>query len=221
MNSVGFVFLPIAAGIDLLGLLFFVVVAVLSALNKGFGKQQEEKNAPPRPIRRIPPRQPTPSAPSTENEEDIPDLAEQMRRFLEDIQKPQQVFSPPTPPIQTPLPHPIHFPQVPIQTIVREVKPATASQSKETTFVYEAEKKSMDTGIREEIAQSMRSLGQDIKFTKGELTATPTSERILVVPSGIGFNFSMLRSPANLKQAIILSEILGKPKALTAPAFLH
>lgn len=205
---------PIAASSDLFGLVIFIIFAVISAFSKQLG-QRGNTEEPSKPVRRVPPRQtedpipvPPPMDPSSG------DLAEEMRRFLQQTSesrrqkkrmesKPasashyQRSVSPP-PPVTQP---------VIIEEPSREIlKP----QEKEADIFQEPASKSFqaETASMDIIRQEMRASREH-----AELKNIPSAE---VTSSGPIFHFdrSLLLSSSNLKQAILLSEILGKPKAL-------
>jgi type IV secretory pathway VirB10-like protein len=188
--------LPLAAGVDFIGIIIFIIVAVLSALSKK-GEQTSDDEIPQKPVRRVPPRKPvTPTEPPPP----LPDMAEQMRRFLAESRKPRE-------PSQ-------QAPAAPRSTSSKYVHPVkgqktyTPPQATQTPIPQQS---LVQTQIHQEVSDSMSLLGHEIEVSRTELSQTqaPTPSDESVLKSGEG-----LRALPNLKQAFVWTEILGKPRSL-------
>ncbi len=215
----------VASGGDLIGILFFVVVAILSALSKRAGQRSEEEGGPARPVRRVPPRGTgAPDAPPM-LPDGQPDLAGEMRRFLDELQRGEETPAPETRPVVIPQPepsrpHPVaptfHPPrtEVKVRRVVRvpvpspvvvEAAPAPVRLVTEPTH-----------NIHQEVMDSMQTLRDDVRATREELQeGTPAAESAAPTPAPVfGGGAAWFRSPQGLRQAVIASEVLGPPRAL-------
>jgi hypothetical protein len=198
--------LPLASSSDFTGLIIFAIVAILSALSKKIGKQEQQKTLPQMPSRRVPPQ-----TSQTPPQMGTPDLAVEMRKYLEGIQKKQeaakstQTRSAPaqrTPPQRAP---------AQIQKL-KEPPPIPVSVVAENPPAKEMLGGDLMTGIQQEIQSSMRALTDDVQITKGELSQSSQVEAKIELPR---FDTAALRNPQNVRQAVIFAEILGQPRALT------
>jgi hypothetical protein len=197
--------LPLASASDFTGLIIFAIVAILSALSKRIGKQEQEKTPPTIPSRRVPPQtQETPPPMG------VPDLAAEMRRYLEGLQKkqeaakPSQTRSAPVARVPTQIQKRKEPPAIPIPIPIPVV--AERPRSKELLGG------DLTTGIHEEIQSSMRALTDEVEITEGELTQ---SSQVEVKVESPRLDIAALRNPQSVRQAVIFAEILGQPKALT------
>jgi hypothetical protein len=194
INSFQFV-LPLADLGDLIGVIIFIIIAGLSALANKFGKKDENSgdDQPHRPT--SDPARPT-------------DLAEEMRKFLEEVRREHsgQPTPPPLPQEAPPVLPPLtkHF-----EESEPEPEPVPVAEEHEVSQGYLAG--DLDGNIQEEVHDSMTSSNEAVEITEGELTQVYATPEETVAKSS--FNISLLRDPEGLKQALILSEVLGKPRS--------
>ncbi len=210
-------FLPLIAAGDLFGILVFVIVAIFSMIGKRFGQQQEEQKASLKPVRQIPPEEPTISPSESKTETPVPSPAEEMRRFLKEMEETMQAKkeTPVSPSTTLPSQPPSRKPQIikrpsrlsPVQPI-KVVTP----QSTEAKIPREILGGSLRAQIHKEIEQSRQALEQKAKVTTEGFDGTEKSSTTGKIAVS-RFDISMLRSATNLKQAVVLSEILGKPRS--------
>ena len=199
--------LPLAIG-DLVGIIAFLVVAILSALSKR-GQKEEQ---PVQPVRRVPPRQsstpPSSAAPQ--------DLGEELRRFLDEQ---RQVTAPPALPHRTPGSH--VPPPMPRITSRRRVVVSAAKKSTAPVKILEepAHPQSplhgvLETSLQEEVRQSMQAANKDTSVAFDDSAFKPSRTEETTVRPSARFDPAMLRSPTTLRHAILLTEILGRPRAI-------
>ncbi|MFZ4695114.1 MAG: hypothetical protein ACOYMV_08320 [Verrucomicrobiia bacterium] len=223
----------LASGMDLIGVLFFVVVAILSALSKKAqqGPATEEGETPrperrPIPKRGVPPSRPDPSpAPVPEPE---PTLEGQMRRFLEEMRNsPDMPSSEKARPTPLPMPQPARPVFIPQRT-----EPATFSPPRKPSraavlppmHVSEEEVEGPRTPRLADTSPNMRAeLGRSLEALHSEMEVTHTELREVAPPSavegdiertGTRFDPAVFRTPDSARQAVLLSEVLGFPRAL-------
>ncbi len=194
-------------GFDLIGVVFFIIIAIISAISKGRG---EEEDTPSRPIRRVPP-------PMPEGTEE-PDLAGQMKRFLEEARSMQRQYSPP--PLPLPLRVPISSPRrtepAPRAARVSVVRPPVP-----VSILEEEQQEGPHTGPLVALHAS-GLLSSSLSEASGEQAPEVPPEPALVsmaqmssARAAFQFDPSKLRSLAELRQALVANEILGRPRAFT------
>ena len=223
----------LASGMDLVGVLFFVVVAILSALSK---KAQQgpatEEDETPRPVPRPIPRRVAPpsrsGAPPASTPEPEPTLEGQMRRFLEEMRHAHEGSpSEEARPAPRPMPQPTSTVFIP-----RRAEPATFSLPRKPSRavvpppMHETEKggevphtpRLADTSpdMRAELGRSLDTLHSEMEVTHTELREVAPSSVVegAVERTGTRFDPAILHSPDSARQAVLLSEILGFPRAL-------
>jgi hypothetical protein len=202
--------LPLAALGDFLGIIIFIIVAVVSALSKR-NQTDDTHEAPPLP------RQQPPSD----------DLSDEMRRFLEQARKASQPKSTP-PPILPSTPPPMPAPQRPKtpshqgyqkkivrhEPVVQQVKRVFVKEEKALTPKIEKIDllKEMQVDVPEKVHVEPppplpEEQAVDVNY-KAEVarTSTPTPAKV---------STTYFRSPANVRQAILFMEVLGKPRAVS------
>lgn len=223
----------LASGMDLIGILFFVVVAILSALSK---KVQQgpatEEDETPRPARRPVPRRATPpsrpGAPPVPAPVPEPTMEGEMRRFLEEMRHAHEA---PPPEEAPPAPRPMPQPTRPV-FIPQRTEPATFSPPRKPTRAavvppmpgteeqVEGPRTSSlaDTSpnLRAELGRSLETLHSEMEVTHTELreVAPPSVVEGAIERTSSRFDPAIFRSPESARQAVLLSEILGPPRAL-------
>jgi hypothetical protein len=188
----------LASGADFAGIIFVVIYLVVAALSKRLKKDGDAptsaksfQNIPSRPAS----TQSQPSKPTGS-----PDLAGEMRRFLEEM---QQRSKPTAPPLQkTSSSQYVRPPQKQIQSKPQKPKPVV--------FVEEKKSQSL-VDIAKELEAADQTLIQEIT----ELPRFEFSPQIVETNSAANlFDRNLSKTPAALKQAIMMMEILGKPRSL-------
>ncbi len=226
--NVGFqsILFPLASSSDLFGVLVFIIVAILSALSKRFGQQpeateSEETPKPDRPIHPTPSHRPTTPTPEPMGSEpkDSPvltNLETEMRRFLEEVRRVKQ-----SPPPQRSILFPSRLPS-PIQPGKPLTKPVQETPETPQPFVPDKVKTLYETHA---LPLPLEVPSEDTFKSSSEETKTiphnvlPFSTKSSTnVPSSLQLKLplahTLLTSPLGLQQAIVITEILGKPRAL-------
>jgi len=222
--------MPLAAVSDLLGLLVFVVIAIIGALSKR-GQQDggSQESGQGGGTRKGPEKMsmddwakeltlpPPSSGPSQRQpQRSVVSRPSPLTKQRETFARPTQ--NPPRLPVAARIPPPLTQ-KAAQKTFGRTAPSARAPKTSAPPvstphLVVEHEK-----DIFSEIQQSTGKLQEDIGFTSGELLggqAQPTQGGLSEAPPVVRSNLSMLHSPAGLKQAIVIAEILGKPRALSS-----
>lgn len=207
---------------DALGLLFFVIVAILSALSKRKqARDAERTEAPPPSPRRAPSAReedsmphpaPMPAAPR----EAAPSLEEEMRRFVEQLRRAQEA---PPPPQAQPAPLPRHLapePSRPPRKKARPVPPpmtddAASSEGPRTPVLAEAA-----PDLRAEIGRGLEALHAEMQAPHTELreVAPPSAVESAPATAVSRFDFAAFRTPDSVRRAVLFSEILSPPRSL-------
>ncbi len=207
---------------DLFKVLVPVIIIVMSLFGKRGTQQEEEESSGtvrPLPLR----RPPSPGDPS-EGAAPETDLAGEMRRFLENVRQTSGQSQPP-PLINVPPPLPSRPVPVSRAPVWRKLPPAlpvavkspVPTPAAEHMPVHEIMGGSLRLDIHEEVERSMRALSRDIGAAASErvpMKSEGSAESTPLSPAPFRVDSSFLRAPSNLRQAVILSEILGKPRAL-------
>jgi len=207
---------------DLFKVLVPLIFVVMALFGKRGTQQQEEESSGT--VRRVPPRQPAPTGDPSEAAAPETDLAGEMRRFLENVRQVNEQSQPPpltnVPPPLPSRPVPVSLPPVrwrqPPALPVTVGSPAPTSPAKPAP-AHEIMGGSPRSDIHEEVERSMRALSQDIETAASERVTTKSVgsvESTPLSPAPFRVDSSFLRAPSNLKQAVILIEILGKPRSL-------
>ncbi|MBI4026636.1 MAG: hypothetical protein HY360_16760 [Verrucomicrobia bacterium] len=208
--------LPLASGFEnLFGILIFIIFAVVSAMGKRMGQPGEDE-APPKPVRRVPPQKPASPTPPPIPENPQGKMPEEMRRFLEDVQR-RRNAPPPIPQREAGLPRQPAPPREvsPRRPLKRIEAPPVAFEPEPTPRPLVGA--AVAVTIHEEVERSMQTLTEDVATTREELISTQGEPNVSESQSArpvFRFDPAMLRSPATLKQAVVWSEILGKPRGL-------
>jgi hypothetical protein len=204
MNS-----LPLAAIGDFLGIIIFIIVAIVSALSK----RNQTEDGPTFPRRQAPPE----------------DLSDEMRKFLDQARKASQPKSEP-PPILPSAPPPLPAPQrqrVPQHQGYQKkiVKHIPTVQQAQRTF-----SKSEKTAAPASKVDLLKELQVDVPVKVDVLhepVAPPLPDEPLLDvhtkfeaptkpgPASEKLSASYFRTPSNVRQAILLMEVLGKPRAVS------
>jgi hypothetical protein len=222
--------LPLAGAGDLVGLLFFVVVAILSALSKraqaGAPEAEEET---PRPARRPEPKRPEPrrAAPPAPAPRQETTLEGEMKRFLEEMRRAHEAPDAPTArPAPTPAPaqpRPVFAPRggrstlyVPRRPAPRATPPPMPVEEEPSEGPRAPALAEIAPNLRAELGQSLEALHQEMEVTHTELreVAPPSALEAAPATASPRLDPATFRSPESARHAVLLSEILGPPRAL-------
>ena len=212
---------------DLVGLLVLIIAAIASAFHKGSPSAGEEEE-PAAPVRRAP-TLPSPTVqPPAPGPAPAANPEEEMRRFLESLRQASgqppvvptaaapATTQPPQPTWNRPRPGkpPMRRAQTP-PALPRSSRPSPRRPPPVTAQPAETIEGPARSEIHEEVARSMRAIGEDVGFTTGELTGGPSPAPAPSVESPdpvVSSVRSMLHPVSNLRTAIVLTEILGRPR---------
>lgn len=186
---------PLASGGDFLGILIFIVVAILSTLSKRMQPHDET----------------SPTSPTPSNETD---LEEEMRRFLQESKQKKQ--SPPPTPKKIPpaIPARQFQPNQPVQTYKAPPKIKEQKRVITKTFSPTVQEQHEDILVHTSLSDFKETIQKIEESTIPFRTPQQPQTQTTSEPSGI--DLSWLRSPSGLKQAFVISEILGQPRSLTS-----
>ncbi len=207
--------LPIAAGFDLVGIIVFLIVAGISAMSR---RAEGSKNT--RPFSSSPTGFPlSQPAPNAGQAAPQMDLAEEMRRFLGEIQEQAKARPPVSSPPQLPRFVPRKQPQRQPPTLPKFTPPAKEEErhltlSSMEEFPSEETQPVHLTSIREEVTQSMKDVRRDLDAEWDTITTSAQTEQVADAPAAARWDRLLFRSPSQLRQAIALREIFGPPRAL-------
>lgn len=185
--------LPLAAGFDAFGIIVFLIVAAVSAFAKKAEASGNKKSSSPRP--------PTP-------QQSQPDLEEEMRRFLSEVQQRgqmQPMSVRPKPPALARSVRPATTPKKPSPPPVEVLSRPSLVPAPEKTVPVKP------MNIQAEIAQSMSDARDDIT---AERTSILSERSDVQAGPAMRWSLETFRTPSQLKQAIVLREVLGPPRAL-------
>jgi len=193
----------LASGFDFVGIIIFIIVAVISALSKKFKEGQDTEDEPIKPVRRNRP-------PVLPEGSPVPDLAGEMKRFLEEMKKevPKTPHhSPPTLPLpqkryEEPKPRPIRV--IPPPMVIEETE-------EEVTHGILS---NVEVNLAQEITESQQAeqVLAKVRHDYNAFSLTPSD--VEAKKRQRSFDISLLRNRSSLKQAIILTEVFGKPKCV-------
>ena len=215
--------LPLAAGNDWFSLVIFVLVVlgpiVVQAIKKFKGETDEETPVPPR---RTSPAQPPPPRQSPQG--GYTAQSEEIRKFLEALGKPRS--APPPPPVLRPVEE-VAGQQLPPQRKPKLQRPPPVVQRRPALVTS-------DRPTREEVVEGPRNvitgestrqplkqfehvdLGKEMAAAELEVAQAAKTASVLVsVPLGNRASYfaKLLSNKTNVRQAVVLAEVIGPPKA--------
>ena len=177
------------AGLDDMGFLIFVIIAILVQL---FGKKKKEEEEQPRELEERQPPQAGASKPSS--------LEEELRRLLSGgsdqqpaspVEEPPELVAPPVIQPASPTPEPEWEPEPVVET---------------ATPLHEAKEAYQQAGqLHEVVAERMKQVHTHHAASVATTDATSVELREVI---------TMVRQPKTARQAIVASVILGSPKGL-------
>lgn len=205
---------------DALGLLFFVIVAILSALSKRKQAQEAERARPrPSPNRRPPSQEedslPRPASMPAAPRETAPSLEEEMRRFAEQLRRAREA---PPPPQAQPAPLPRRLAPEPSRPPRKKARPApppmfdeAPSEGPRAPVLAEAA-----PNLRAEIGHGLDVLHAEMKAAHTEFREGTSSPAAAPAPPSAAprFDPAAFRTSDGVRRAVLSAEILGPPRSL-------
>lgn len=205
---------PIAGAGDWFGIIFFIVVALLSSLGK---KKDEDEELPNRPIRRV-----SPPAPKVLDETE--ELADQMRRYLHQAREIREHSTlrrgPLPPPPQASTPREGGAPSVAPSFSPKPLPPPISEMSIEEEVQKELPSRPLvrlEASSSNATSLSVPEVQEEYVLQEFFETSHPNLSAMTVPPEGLSFELdrTLLHSSHGLRQSFVVAEILGRPRAFT------
>jgi hypothetical protein len=227
LDLLSLVDLPLGAGIDLIGLIVFIIIALISQFFQKGNKDEDEddeasERPPPKP--RPQPRRPEVEPGSGKRPQPLPenDLMSEMRRIIEEARSVHERREPVPPPVPTrPSPPPLPAiptpPPVPVSVLLPEKE--GMHDLIEHVHLPSHEASEMHEGPTFRLIQS-GPLATSAEMAEPAPAPAMDDDQAYALESELPhrpryrFDPRILRSRDSIRDAFVLTEIMGKPKSL-------